>query len=105
MSQLVRRQGDKQDGDMGDGAMVSDTLEPTDAWLLDGNGQEPAEHALDGRASVVVFLECIGAIWDLVADAVGDTPEVVASLLRGELRMADGAKEQIGFVSPVIEWA
>ena len=93
MAELVRRQGDKQYGDVGDGAMVSDTGEPADTWLLDRDGQEAAEYAFDGRASVVVFLERLGAIWDLVADAVGDAPQVVASFLLGELRVAGGAQE------------
>lgn len=105
MTELVCGQGNKQYGDMGDGAMVPDAVEPTDTWLLDGNGQEPAEYAFDGRASVVVLLECLGSIWDLVADGVGDAPQIVASFLLGELRVADGTEEQIGFVSPVIERA
>ena len=105
MAERVRRQGDEQYGDMGDGAMVPDAGEPADTWLLDRNGREPAEYAFDGRASVVVFLEYLGSIWDLVADAVGDAPQVVASFLLGELRMTGGAQEQIGFVSPVIERA
>lgn len=59
MAELVGGQGDKQYGDMGDGAMVPDTVETTDTRLLDGNGQETAEYALDGRASVVFSIYCI----------------------------------------------
>lgn len=85
VSELVGGQGDKQDGDMGDGAMVSYAGETADTRLLNRDDREPAEYAFDGRTSIVVLLEHLGAVWDLVADAVGDTPEVVASFLLGEL--------------------
>ena len=44
-----------------------------------------------------MLFELLDSIGDLVADVIGDAPEVVAALLLGELWMACGTKEKIGF--------
>ena len=96
VTQPVRRKRYQKNRDMRDRAMVSHAGQTANAWLLDGDGQQPAEDAFDGGAAVVVFPELISSIGNSVSDIIGETPEIVASLLPGEFRMPDGAEQQIG---------
>ncbi len=77
--------------------MVSDAWQPANAGFLNGNGQQAAEDTFDCSATIIVFFENFRSVRDLIADVVGDTPEIVAALLVDEFRMADRAKQQVGF--------
>ena len=44
-----------------------------------------------------MFFENLRSVRDLVANIVGDTPEIVATLLVDEFRMAGRAEQQVGF--------
>lgn len=93
IAELMGRRGDEENGDVRDGAVISNGVESADGGLLEGEGEQATKDPLDGGSAGVMVLEDRGSVRDLISGIVGETPEVIAAFLQGKFGMIGGAKQ------------
>ena len=89
------RLGHQQSGDVRYRVVVANACKAAHTGFLQRYGQQTTESPRDSGSLLVALFEVAGVVGDSVARVAGQSPQIIAALLLGELRMAGLAHKEV----------